>query len=407
VCSIAFAAELPAAWRSWRYSRAIEGSSPIRAPAELPLSWDVFARCEAHCADFRLIDDRGQEVPFELAFERSESSIQTHAPRVIENSFVEGQYTQVIADVGENAPPFDRVRVQTFEPDFILWAELALSDDARTWRIVEARSPISRFRSRAIEGAQTIPFEGLPSRYVRVRIFEPSKPFPVNGLELLYKKSHEPRRTALPAILSPDRSNDPSESRWRANLGTVDFPVSEAAFTTDEAEFYRAVRISSSEDGTQWIFRASGEIYRYHQGEKLRELLRVDFPEIADARLWRVDVVNGNDQPLANAGVELRAAPRRIVFRVEPGRAYRLLYGNLAARSPQYDLSRFLDAGAPKPVYLMASLGPEELTRNYVDPRPFTERHPVTLWIALGIAIVLLGLSALRALRGRENGRAC
>ena len=83
-----------------------------------------------------------------------------------------------------------------------------------------------------------------------------------------------------------------------------------------------------------------------------------------------------------------------------PGRAYRLLYGNLAAHSPQYDLSRFLDAGAPKPVYLVAALGPEELTRNYVDPRPFTERHPVTLWIALGIAIVLLGFSALRALRG-------
>jgi hypothetical protein len=44
-------------------------------------------------------------------------------------------------------------------------------------------------------------------------------------------------------------------------------------------------------------------------------------------------------------------------------------------------------------------LGAEEVTSNYADPRPFTERHPNLLWIALGLAVVLLGSVALRALR--------
>jgi len=48
---------------------------------------------------------------------------------------------------------------------------------------------------------------------------------------------------------------------------------------------------------------------------------------------------------------------------------------------------------------LHPSLGTEEPTSNYADPRPFTERHPNLLWLALAIAVVLLGYAALRALR--------
>jgi hypothetical protein len=43
--------------------------------------------------------------------------------------------------------------------------------------------------------------------------------------------------------------------------------------------------------------------------------------------------------------------------------------------------------------------GAEELTMNYVDPNPFTERHPNLLWGALGLAVILLGYAAVRALR--------
>lgn len=49
---------------------------------------------------------------------------------------------------------------------------------------------------------------------------------------------------------------------------------------------------------------------------------------------------------------------------------------------------------------LKAVLGPEGFTSNYADPRPFTQRHPNLLWLALGIAVVLLGYAALRALKG-------
>ena len=89
------------------------------------------------------------------------SNPEEHAARVVENSFVADRYTQVIGDLGEGHANYDRVKVETSRPDFIAWAEVALSDDAKTWRVVETRAPIARFRSRAVDGTQTIPFRGI------------------------------------------------------------------------------------------------------------------------------------------------------------------------------------------------------------------------------------------------------
>ncbi len=378
-----------------------------RTPAEIRLPWDVFSRSEARSADFRLIDDRGQEVPFELAADLGNPATeQVHAAKLIENSFVPGQFTQVIADLGERPPSYNRVRIETPESDFIIWVELALSDDARLWRVVNSRAPISRFHAQAIEGTQTIPFEGLSARYVRLRLSQGSDQFSVSAVQGLYNVSREPERTAFPVQMTPEKSADSTESRWRVDCGTSNFPVSEAAFSTDQSEFYRAVRLSTSENGEEWSFRASGEIHRYREGDKLKEQLRVVFPESSDERYWRVEIVNGNDPPLSSAGVELRGVPRRMLFLAQPGRTYRVLYGNLAAKSPQYDVVHLFAALPAKPVYAVASLGSEELNAAYADPRPFTERHPVVLWVALAIAIAILGFAALRALRSGPEPRA-
>ncbi len=47
-----------------------------------------------------------------------------------------------------------------------------------------------------------------------------------------------------------------------------------------------------------------------------------------------------------------------------------------------------------------AKVGPEKANADFQarpDNRPFTERHPVLLWIALGLVILLLGTVALRS----------
>ena len=399
------AASLPDSWRSWRYSRPIlqNSASPENSqagnPAEFRLPWELFAHCNAGCSDLRIVDAQGQEVPCELKTDHATAHSESHEARIIENSFAAGKFTQIVGDLGREAPFYDRVRVETTQPDFIVWAEVSLSDDAKTWRIVETRAPIARFRKRSVDGTQTIPFHGLNARYIRVRIFEAEAQFSATGLTVLREESHAAKLAEVPATFQLAISDDTTETAWTTDLAATRVPVSRVQFITDTPEFYRAVRIADSADGKLWNYRGSGVIYRYHRAATARESLTVDFPEWPENHLVRVEVINGNDQALRNAKIALFAVPRVVLFRPQPNADYRLIYGNDRASSPQYDLSHYLETGPSKPAYLNLSLGPEEITANYRDPRPFTERHPEVLWISLGIAIVLIGLTALKTLR--------
>ncbi len=399
-CAIAISADLPEKWRVWHYSRAIEGVTTLGdEPAELTVPWEIYAHCGASCDDARILNSRGEEVPFVLQERPAHRYAEAHQARLVENSFVSGIYTQVIGDLGEQHGSYDRVKVDTNRPDFIVWADVALSDDTKIWRIVESRAPIARFRSREVDGTQTIPIQGLSSRFVRVRINDPSGQFPVSGVSVLHEESYKFRSSDVPAAFAQENSSDPTENVWRATLNSVNQPISELKIQTDTPEFYRAVRMSGSVDGREWSYFGSGVIYRYKQGDQTKESLRIVFPENNGYRFIRQEIINENDQPLSKVSFSLAAIPRTLLFKQIAGQNYRLIYGNEKAGRPQYDVAHYLDSKTPMPAYRVLSLGPEEVTANYRDPRPFTERHPEILWSALGLAIVLIGLTAIKTLR--------
>jgi Protein of unknown function (DUF3999) len=420
LAAAAAASDLPSAWRTWRYSRSILAVPPdMHEPVNLRLPWDLFAHSDAHATDFRIIDEAGREIPFSLfSSQTSEPQPQVRPSQIIERSFVPGQFTQVVIRVTDRPPLdqshgatldqlqaepwFNTYRISTSESDFMYWVETAVSDDAHEWRVLDARSPISRFRKHQLEGNQTVQFEGYSNqRFLRVRILSPERQIPIDSVEVLSQDSKStPERLSIPASFASESSADSSESHWLTDLGTGNLPVSEISFSTAQPEFYRAVRISTSEDKKDWHYRCAGEIYRFREGDKLKESLRILVPETF-ARFWRVEIVNANDQPLTDTHMQFTGLPRQLVFPVQPGHSYRLLYGNLKAAQTQYDFGRVF-GHTEKKVLLLAQLGAEELTANYADPRPFTERHPNLLWVALGLAIALLVYAALRALRTSE-----
>lgn len=395
-----FGGDLPDTWRRWLYSRPIP-TGPYSGMAGVELPRDLLAHSANHLADLRLIDDRGLEVPYVLYVDRGGDPV-THSwtARLHENSFVPGQYTQIVLEVQTNSLFHNTVRIETPEPDFINWVEVAASDDAHVWRIVKARAPISRFRRENLEGSQTIHYSENASPYLRLRIFEPAHQFPVTGAAILTYDTRQPARVpvAVPAAFLPDASAPADVTRWSADLSTDQLPITEVVFTTEQPEFYRAVRILTSADGKEWQIKCGGEIFRYKVGEKLEESLRVSFPEDWGGRYWRVEILNGNDAPLADAAPSLEMIPRFVYFQPAAGRSYRMIYGDAAATSPQYDLARIFHYQG-KPSGTLVVPGPEEATLNYSDPRPFTERHPNILWSALGLAVILLGFAAFRALR--------
>jgi hypothetical protein len=403
LAATALAADMPSAWRSWRYSRAIASQQP-GALNYVIIDREIFAHSENRLADLRIIDDLGAEQPFEL---RSRLAVPTapvtFSAIVRENSYVPGQFTQIVADLGERPNFYNSIRVLTPESDFINWVEVDASDDAHLWRIVNPRAPISRFRKDGLEGSQIIRYSENNARYLRLRIQEAAHQFPVTGVEVLAYPAAEKEilnstDAALTGMLSPDSESPPSQTQWNVDLGSASVPVADVVFETAQPEFYRAVRLSTSADAKEWQPAGGGEIYRYAIAGKIEESLRVRCYESWGPRYWRVEILNANDAPLSAVRLSLAMNVRFALFHPKEGRTYRLLYGNARATSPQYDLARTLHI-EPNEVMLHPTLGPEELTSNYADPRPFTERHPNLLWFALAIAVVFLGYAALRALR--------
>lgn len=398
------AAPLPKPWQHWRYSRAIN-VSPVNATqlVSLVLPEDVYRHAQPSLADLRIIDDTGAEVPYARLSLHGSTNSAAIPTKLIENSFEPGHYTQLVVGAGKQPPFHNAVRIETPQSDFIEWVSVEASDDARNWRIVQPRAPIFRFQQQGHSGTQTVTYSENNALYLRIRILDGDKQFPVSGASILHQTSQPPERAAWNITLTPEVHPPAGRTVWDANVGKGDVPISEVRFDVPAPlEFIRSVELSSSSDRQTWSTWASGEIYRYRPGgadNRVEENLTVALPYASPTgRYWRVEIFNGNDAPLEGVAPHLYVTPLHIIFERQSGRSYRLLYGEDRAAAPNYDLPRRLDAEqelAAAEVYV----GAEQENSNYADPRPWSEQHEVLLWVVMGLAVLLLGYSALRSLR--------
>lgn len=159
-----------------------------------------------------------------------------------------------------------------------------------------------------------------------------------------------------------NKADDPGESWWVLDLGAR-LPVQSVRFAAAGSNLTRSVRAEGSDDGQSWRPLGSGPVRRVDTIFGAEENLVLAFPE-ARQRYLRV-VVSGDRRDLEPA--EVRGFLPALLFRVEPGGAYRLWYGQPAAGARPYPAVLFADAYAP------ARVGAEALGTP-VDHQPPPER---------------------------------
>ena len=112
-----------------------------------------------------------------------------------------------------------------------------------------------------------------------------------------------------------------------------------------------------------------------------------------------VAVENGDDVPLQIQTVTLEMRQRMVCFDAAAGASYTLRYGDAALGAPVYDYARLYQ---PQANAIAAQLGPELANADYhprPDERPFTERHPELMWVALILVVAVLGGTAMHSVK--------
>jgi hypothetical protein len=249
--------------------------------------------------------------------------------------------------------------------------------------------------------------------YLHFQIAGPIAPENVTGLSVTRPPKSQPKYATVAETAQSTLKDRNSVFEFEVPAHT---PVDRIDFVAGQnpANFSRDVEISiavvqkrPADDGSvpPAPVMGWGNILRVHSvqdGHRIdEERLAVSAPQVDfdGPAKWTITVENHDDAPIQMTSVRLEMLERILCFDAAAGDAYTLFYGDPALASPVYDYaSLFVLAQGP----IVARLGAETNNPAYQprpDERPFTEKHPTLLWIALLLVIGLLGAVAFRSFR--------
>ena len=249
---------------------------------------------------------------------------------------------------------------------------------------------------------------------IRTLALEPVTPQDIAGVNVLVQRAESPRYMQVAAAAAPQQK--PHETIYEFAV-PANLPLDRLSFRSDDpkAVFSRTAdleRYGSSQEQAAPEDAGRREMPLQSEGIALIQAPEAKSPPASKdegaihlalgaaprASTVRLTIQNGDDAPLALHGVELQMRERQLCFLRKPNTSYVLRYGDPLLGAPQYDLSPIEAAAmtvSESTLGAERALTPEAAT----GLRPFTERHPVLLWIALILVVGTLGFVALRSAR--------
>jgi hypothetical protein len=355
----------------------------------------LWSHSHAALGDLRLYAG-DMEVPYAVVTECGSSEHATRNIRVLQPGTIGGK-TRFFLDM-EGLVEYDRIDLTLASRNFVVKAEVEGQDDLHgpQW-VALGRTVLYDLSDDHLGGNSTLRLPVTAYKYLRVTVEGQIKPADVQGASASVR--HEEKEVWRGIGGAPA-----SETRGKDNVFTFtvpgNVPVERIEFDVDSAQpdFLRSVEVENQNQERL----GSGEISRIHT---VRHGQRIDVEQsgftlyTSHAGTVRVRVRNGDDQPLKITSVRLQQYERRLYFNPPAAGALRLFYGDEKLGAPVYDYAKLFqkDTQASE-----AKLGPEQANSAYTgrpDERPWSERHPAVLWLAIILAVIVLGAMALRSMR--------
>jgi hypothetical protein len=369
----------------------------------------IWKNARPDLGDLRLYSGQ-QEVPYALTVERGRRESDSRDVSVLQQSVVGGKTQFLINMTG--VAEYDHIDLKLATKNFVAHARVEGQEDlhGKNWALL-GESILYDLSKENLGGNSVLRLPLSTYKYLRVTIDGPVKPDEILGASSEFRQEQKavwrdvggaPTVAEMP--MSAARHDS---SRGKATVLTFavpeKVPVDRVTLEIDPAQpnFRRSMQITSDKDD----YVGSGEIDRVHMvrsGQKIdSDNYDVSFSAVGHKTI-KVIIDNGDDPPLKIKSARLQQLEHRLYFDA-PSSALMLYYGDEKLDPPIYDYAKlFLLAKDAAP----AQLGAEQTNAAYTgrpDERPWTERHPAVLWIAIVAAVLILGAIALRSMKSATS----
>jgi Protein of unknown function (DUF3999) len=354
----------------------------------------LWKNAQPDLGDLRLYNGQ-TEYPYALVIEHGSMEHEHTSVRVLQQSTVAGK-TQFIIDMS-GVVEYDHIDLKLASRNFVAHAKVEGQNDLHGphWAVL-AEPILYDLSKEGLGGNSMLRLPLSTYKYLRVTIDGPVNPADIQGATAEFRQEQQAQWRNV--AQSPKVSSQDHDTVLTFDV-PKNVPVERVSFAIDpnQPNFRRTVEIRNDRDA--WL--GSGEISKVHMvrnGNKIdKDDSTVEFSSQAEKTI-KVIIHNGDDQPLQQSA-RLEQHERRIYFDAPATGGLTLYYGDEKLGSPVYDYAKLFQM---EKNVVAAQLGAEVPNSAYAgrpDERPWTERHPAVLWIAIVGAVVVLGAVALRSMK--------
>ena len=203
-------------------------------------------------------------------------------------------------------------------------------------------------------------------------------------------------KRTLKSTTIPLASSTLKEGKSSYIFKTNSIPFSQLTIKTLEKNFNRNAHLYTSDDNQTWHslthFSLFASTFNHQQQTSVTVTGR--------AKYLKVEIKNGDNQPLTLLSISLESLPKNLYFIAQPSESYTLYFGDTKLPKPHYELAQLVDENTPYVQGVFKKIKKLEVEKESIPKVSFFEQHKKSLFMAvilltLGvmgyIAFVLLG----------------
>jgi hypothetical protein len=364
---------------------------------------EIWGHSRPDLGDLRLYEGESP-VQYALSEQRAGTSSEEVEAKILNLGSVAG-HTEFDLDT-QRLAEYDRIRLRLDARDFV--AKASVSGGSAPGKASEVELPPSTlydFTKEQLGSNSVLKLRPSSFRYLHIRLSPGILPQQVKSATIANLQEQLASWTKAGSCAAPQAKQRKTEITCEI---PAKVPLNRISFQVEPSQvnFRRAVSV---EDG-EGMPVALGEISRVRVNragtQVTNEQLAVNaialnmltVGNLGNSGQLIITIDNGDNPPLAIFAAEPLSLERRVYFDPQGKAALRLYYGDEKLSAPVYDYARFfhLDASAVE-----ARLGPGAHNAQYTgrpDDRSWSERHTGILWATMILAVLALGVLALRGL---------